>query len=98
MSKPTLPPGTISHGTLLTSDLTKACYLALKGIGVFLHEHLSGCEVHGFYADNYCEECYLVFNEELMSLMNDYAPEGYYFGAHEGDGSDFGVWPIEDDE
>jgi len=31
-------------------------------------------------------------NEELWDTMNSYAPDGYYFGAHEGDGSDYGFW------
>ena len=35
-------------------------------------------------------------NEELFDTLNNYAPEGYYFGAHEGDGSDFGYWKIEE--
>lgn len=32
--------------------------------------------------------------DELVDILNDYAPEGYYFGAH--DGSDFGFWTIEE--
>lgn len=31
-------------------------------------------------------------NEELFDVLNSYAPEGFYFGAHEGDGSAFGYW------
>lgn len=31
---------------------------------------------------------------EVMEYLNDIAPEGYYFGAHEGDGSDYGFWEI----
>lgn len=31
-------------------------------------------------------------NEELFDVLNSYAPVGYYFGAHMGDGSDFGYW------
>lgn len=41
------------------------------------------------------EECTEVLND-LFDLLNEYAPEGYVFGAHPGDGSDFGFWP--DDE
>lgn len=36
------------------------------------------------------EAVYLL--EELFDTINAYAPEGYYFGAHPGDGSDFGFW------
>lgn len=32
----------------------------------------------------------------LMDCLNWYSPEGYYFGAHCGDGADFGFWPLED--
>jgi hypothetical protein len=30
--------------------------------------------------------------EELTEVLERYAPEGYYFGTHPGDGSDFGYW------
>ena len=30
--------------------------------------------------------------QDLQSALNWLAPEGFYFGAHEGDGADFGWW------
>ena len=30
--------------------------------------------------------------EDLYVALDDVAPMGYHFGAHEGDGADFGFW------
>ena len=38
------------------------------------------------------EYIHYFLNETLFDVLNLYAPEGYYFGAIEGDGSDFGYW------
>ena len=34
--------------------------------------------------------------DDLFDLLNELAPEGYYFGSHPGDGADFGYWPALD--
>ena len=36
--------------------------------------------------------------EELFDALADLAPEDVYFGASEGDGSDFGFWAVEPEE
>jgi len=39
-----------------------------------------------------------MLNEVIWDKMNEIAPYGTTFGAHEGDGSDFGFWEYEEDE
>ena len=42
------------------------------------------------------EQISILINEDLMNALNDFAPPYCYFGAHPGDGSDFGFWRYED--
>ena len=35
---------------------------------------------------------------ELMDALQSLAPDGLTFGANEGDGADFGWWPVDDDD
>jgi hypothetical protein len=39
-----------------------------------------------------------IINGDFFDLMSSIEPEGTSFGAHEGDGSDFGFWKYDDDE
>jgi hypothetical protein len=45
---------------------------------------------------NVAELISIVLNDEIWDAMNEIAPDGYYFGAHEGDGADYGFWFAEE--
>ena len=97
----------ISHGTLRTQDLIPAFldaveeyapahYQALMAapfpfIPAYVQDEGDGSE----WWDS--EEANDKLNE-LFDILNDHAPEGCYFGAHPGDGSDFGFWEIEEND
>lgn len=40
------------------------------------------------------EEMAHFLNETLWDVLNSYAPDDYYFGCTEGNGSDFGYWEV----
>ena len=93
--------GTISHGTLRTEDLLETFAFALSGFGpteverslIGSAERMSAImEEDNEVSQNEIEEAGEILNE-LVDSLNDHAPPYCYFGASEGDGSDFGFWP-----
>ena len=110
MKLPDHAVGTVIHATLRHEDLIPAFLEFLKDMGKNTIVPLSKWPALGKRAkalkaevaelkDLESEEAFWVL-EDLYNAINEFLPEGYYFGAHEGDGSDFGVWEIEkeDDE
>ncbi len=93
----------LSHGTLRNYDLI-TCFLDLIDETPEYMQMLAspGSPVHPAGArlmdkndpwwgsEEACD-----FLSMLFDVLDYYAPEGYYFGAHPGDGSDFGYWLIE---
>jgi len=84
----------VSHGTLRDEDLIPAFegILDIAGVEydrpVAVDKLLEGQPL----TDHEAEEVSCYLNETLFDLLNDITPEGTCFGAHPGDGSDFGFW------
>lgn len=89
--------GSVSHATLREEDLIPAFEAVLDAAGVEYDRPPSVDKLLLGQAltDDEEEEVGLYLNETLFDLLDGIAPEGTYFGAHPGDGSDFGFWESE---
>jgi len=101
---PTLPPGftdgTVIHATLRPEDLIPVLTYELECIlGLGLYDQSYFVALHDGQAWNPgmdADETDATL-EGLFDALDAIAPEGYYFGATEGDGADFGFWPVDED-
>lgn len=99
--------GSISHGTMRSEDLIDAFAWELKHCATkeaplsLDHAKLLGeadawlsvdTDAEDFDADQH-EQDGSDLVEEFFDALNEYAPPYCYFGANEGDGSDYGFWP-----
>lgn len=87
---------TISHGTMRTQDLIPKYMEVLRDTPEYIQVmNLVPC--HAKEDDNapwWSGEDASELLECLTDTLNNYAPDGYYFGAHPGDGSDYGYWKV----
>jgi len=97
--------GTISHGTMRTQDLIPAFLDALSEVHLEAYEQLmvqpfgpipAYVQDEGDDSEWWQSDDAQWLLESLFDALNEAAPEGYYFGAHPGDGSDYGFWQIEE--
>ena len=93
---------TASRATLRPYDLTHAFLPILQDTMEYVQLMLSNLPPNHALDDENDEwwegdECAFFINEALFEVLDMYAPDGYYFGPHIGDGSDFGYWKIEDE-
>jgi hypothetical protein len=105
---PTITPelGSISHGTHRAEDLIPAFLSALEDVapGWANRHQRHAAEVLDALAsdDDETRENADENARELIDALFDHldacSPIGAYFGAHVGDGADFGWWPTDDDE
>lgn len=82
-------PGTIIHGTMRNEDLIPAFRRELSRIDALAEASIVPADDPD--SEDGHEELI-----ELFDVLDRYSPEGHYFGAHPGDGSDFGFWPFEE--
>jgi hypothetical protein len=98
----TLEPGTISHGTMREEHLIPRFLAALQSVDSAKHaSFLKTFAAHircVSKAERTARQDYAVGEllDVLFHELDEYCPDGHYFGSHPGDGSDFGVWPCED--
>ena len=92
----------VSSATLRESDLINAFHDALMGLDTprALHIQSENAELY-LLAENDAEDMEYPTSaawllDDLFDALNECAPDGYYFGAHPGDDSDFGFWEVED--
>ena len=90
----------MSHGTLIERDLAESFTDMAKliaperaeEIDALYREFIEAEDAEDFETSGY------ILNERIYDLMDELAPEGYYFGSHPGDGSDFGYWENDGEE
>lgn len=93
----------VSHATLRPQDLIETFEEVLNNIApealVGLKETYPEDFVTLLGADADQDTWMLAWEylDTLCTALEGEAPEGYYFGALEGDASDFGFWPLDPD-
>jgi len=86
--------GTVSHGTLRPEDLLESFAYELRQLGpriALLDEYDALPDDPDEWTDEQEETASELVNN-MIDALNEHAPAFCYFGAHPGDGSDFGFW------
>jgi hypothetical protein len=86
--------GTVSHGTMRAEDLIPTFLDELETRDAAAHATILA-EYPGDI--DYESEDAEYMLEALFDALNACAPNGHYFGAHVGDGSDYGFWACEEE-
>ena len=99
--------GTVSHGTLRSEDLIETFSWELRHLAVLptqnvgntklLREADAWLEVTEAGEDGPYDELGSELVNDLIDALNELAPNGLYFGASDGDGADFGFWPVNEE-
>ncbi len=91
--------GSVSHATMRAEDLIPRFISELQSQKPLHRAHrklIRQIERDMKHSDYWTQDsdgygaCYDL--DDLFNALNDYAPTYFYFGAHPGDGSDYGYW------
>lgn len=97
--------GTVIHGTMRTQDIIPVLLECLEEVDPAAHAQMlmgsfgpipAYVEDEGDDSDWWTSMDAQYLLEDLFLALDGAAPDGYYFGAHPGDGSDYGFWELED--
>ena len=95
MKKTTLDIGSVSSCTMRTEDLIPAFVWECNHLRLSRSERATVREIEKrMRAPDYydSEDSDYDLNEDPFTILDSHCPPYCYFGAHEGDGSDYGVW------
>lgn len=93
---------TVSTGTLLNYDLLERFGEVIKKYRINdalvrdideIFETYSEDEIN-YPTGEWSDLISWLINEDIFNILNEVAPEGYYFGTLEGNGSCFGFWRV----
>ena len=96
--------GTVSHGTMRAQDLIPCFLDELSARNPEGYEQMMLMPlgpIPSYVTDEGDDSEWWTSNdaqwllESLFDALDECAEDGYYFGAHPGDGSDYGYWEIE---
>ena len=98
--------GSIISGTHRVVDLAPVFLAVLEqldpGAAWVIHEEyediINAIEEHSDILDIDIGEEGMFLIESLIDALNEFAPDGYYFGTNPYDGADYGFWAIDDDD
>ena len=95
-----VPGESISHGTMRTQDLIPAFLDVIRDTPEYV-QVMNAVPAHAMddeAAEWWDSDEAAGLLESLFDTLDGYSPEEHYFGAHPGDGSDYGFWKMDRDE
>lgn len=90
----------VSSATIRPKDLIPAFISAIRTIDTTIESQLSSSL--DYIENEMSKEGYFKSEDSqydldwLFDVLDSYAPDDFYFGAHPGDGSNYGFWMCED--